>query len=64
MKTLFERIGHLPTTAAGLVIITVALLHFTGVVSVTEMKDFAHEIEALLLVLGLGGVISKDWGKI
>lgn len=64
MKTFIERIGHLPTTAAGLVIITVAVLHFTGVVSVTEIKDFAHEVEALLLVLGLGGLISKDWGKL
>ena len=64
MKTLFERIGHLPTTAAGLVIITAAILHFTGMVTITEMKDFAHELEALLLVLGLGGIISKDWGKL
>ena len=65
MKTLFERIGHLPTTAAGLVIITAAVaLHLSGVMSLTEMKDFATELIALLVVLGFGGVASKDWGKL
>ena len=63
-KEITKRFGHLPTTAAGLVIITAAVLHFTGMVKITEMKEFAHELESLLLVLGLGGIISKGWGKL
>ena len=59
-----ERIKHLPTTAAGLLLITVAVAHFTGVITIGEMTEFFNGLDALLLVLGLGGIVSKDWGKL
>jgi hypothetical protein len=64
MKTLFERIGHLPTTAAGLLLITVAVAHFTGIVTIGEMTEFFNGLDALLILLGIGGIASKGWGKI
>lgn len=61
MKTLFERIGHLPTTALGLLFIAVAGLHFSGLVTVQELGDFAHGLDALLVLLGIGGIAAKSW---
>lgn len=64
MKTLFERIGHLPTTAAGLALIAIAGLHFSGIVTVQELGDFAHGLDALLVLLGIGGIAAKSWPKL
>lgn len=61
MKTLFERIGHLPTTALGLLLIAIAGLHFSGIVTVQELGDFAHGLDALLVLLGIGGIAAKSW---
>ena len=61
MKNLIQRIGHLPTTAVGLIFITIAVLHFTGIVTVQELGDFAHGLDALLVLLGIGGIAAKSW---
>ena len=61
MKTLFERIGHLPTTALGLLFIAIAGLHFSGIVTIQEMGEFAHGLDALLVILGIGGIAAKSW---
>ena len=63
MKTLFERIGHLPTTALGLLLIAIAGLHFSGIVTVQELGEFAHGLDALLVILGIGGIAAKSWPK-
>ena len=64
MKQLIERIGHLPTTALGLLFIAIAGLHFSGIVTIQEMGDFAHGLDALLIMLGLGGIAAKSWPKL
>lgn len=61
MKQLIDRIKHLPTTALGLLLIALAALHFSEVVTIQEVSEFAREIDALLIVLGIGGLAAKNW---
>jgi hypothetical protein len=61
MKQIIERIKHLPTTALGLLLIALAVLHFSKIVTIQEVSDFAREIDALLIVLGIGGLAAKNW---
>lgn len=62
-KEIKTRLRH-PSTLVGLGLIASAVLHFFGIVSIGAQKEYVTEVSGLLATLGLGGVISKGWGKL
>ena len=64
MKTLFERIGHLPTTLPALALIgLVAWLHFSDRVLVTEWQEFLTGLEALIALVAARLLVMKGTPK-